>query len=143
LAAKLRRLDEWLGQRRQLARQYREALESERLIDESGGGLNSDIHLVAAGRADDQRHAFNLFVIRTARRDALRSHLARQGVATGVYYTRPLHLQPCFDKLGYRPGDFPFAEQAAAEVLALPFYPGLPADHIRRVVRAIASFFKE
>jgi dTDP-4-amino-4,6-dideoxygalactose transaminase len=58
-----------------------------------------------------------------------------------VYYPLPLHLQPCFRALGHGPGDFPHAERAAAEVLALPVYPELPEASLDRVVDALVDFY--
>jgi dTDP-4-amino-4,6-dideoxygalactose transaminase len=86
---------------------------------------------------------WNQFVLRVpdGRRDALAAHLAVHGIATEIYYPRPLHLQPCFAALGHRPGDFPVAERACAEVLALPIYPELRAEDIDGVIAAIGDFF--
>ena len=78
----------------------------------------------------------------TAARDALRQHLRRRGIATAVYYPTPLHLQPALAQLGWRAGDFPHAERAAAEVLALPIYPELSLADADRVVAAVAGFFR-
>jgi dTDP-4-amino-4,6-dideoxygalactose transaminase len=91
-----------------------------------------------AGRA----HVFHQYVIRVspARRDALRQHLAAGGIETQIYYPVPLHLQPCFRELGYRPGELPVAERLAHEVVALPIHPDLAADDQARVVERVASF---
>jgi dTDP-4-amino-4,6-dideoxygalactose transaminase len=88
------------------------------------------------------RHVFHQYVIRAPRRDELRAHLQRSGIGSEVYYPIPLHLQRCFDFLGYRPGDLPQAERAAAEVLALPVHPYLTTAQQERVVAAIRSFYR-
>jgi dTDP-4-amino-4,6-dideoxygalactose transaminase len=87
-------------------------------------------------------HVYHQFVIRAPRRDALRAHLAAAGVGTEVYYPAPLHLQPCFADLGYRPGSLPVAERACTEVLALPIHPALSASAQAYVVEQIAAFYR-
>ena len=74
-------------------------------------------------------------------RDALAAHLARRGIATAVYYRRPLHLEPVFAGLGYRAGDFPVSERAAAEQLALPVHPALTETARAEVIAAVNDFF--
>ena len=86
-------------------------------------------------------HTYHQYVIRVKQRDELREFLLEKGIQTAVYYPIPLHLQPCFRYLGYQKGDFPQAEQASAEVLALPIYPELPESHQEYVVAAIREFF--
>ena len=86
-------------------------------------------------------HVFHQYVIRAYRRDELREFLTARKIGTEIYYPIPLHLQPCFVSLGYREGDFPEAERAATEVLALPMFPELTQDEQGYVVTSIADFY--
>lgn len=133
LAVKLPLLEAWTEGRRQNAARY-DALFADSGLVERG--------LVTPPRAAvDGRHVFNQYVIRAQRRDGLRAHLAARGIGTMVYYPGPLHLQPCFAELGHGPGDFPVAEQACAEVLALPVQPELGPDALARVVDEVRAFY--
>ena len=136
LGVKLPHLDEWSEARRGVADYYRE--EFNRL------GLTNRITLPAEPyRASGltNHHIYHQYVIRTARRDALREHLTGKEIGTAIYYPLALHEQECFRYLGYRAGDFPESERAARETLALPIYPELSRDAQRYVVEAIAEFF--
>ena len=86
-------------------------------------------------------HTYHQFVVRVDRRDALREHLAKQGVGAEIYYPISLHEQQCFAGLGYRRGDFPESERAEAEVLALPIFPELMAAEIEYVADVIRRFY--
>jgi dTDP-4-amino-4,6-dideoxygalactose transaminase len=99
---------------------------------------------VAAYRSPrlDRDHIYNQYVIRADRRDALREFLTARGVGTEVYYPLPLPLQPCFGDLGHRDGEFPEAERAARETLALPVYPELTDDQGAYVVEQITAFYR-
>lgn len=129
LRVKLRYLPLWTTGRRQNASQYRE------LFTQAG----LPCHVVVP--ADVPGHIYNQFVIRCAARDALQAFLREQNIETEIYYPVPLHLQECFAALGYRQGQFPCAEAAAAEVLALPIYPELSKEQQCYVVDRVCKFY--
>jgi dTDP-4-amino-4,6-dideoxygalactose transaminase len=131
LRVKLRHLDAWTAGRQSNARLYRELL----------GVLGLPITLpVIPEKAT--RHVFNQFVIRAARRDELRQHLAARGIGSEVYYPLPLHAQKCFAGLGYQEGSFPVSEAAAKEVLALPVQAELTRGDLGFVCDAIREFYR-
>lgn len=131
LRVKLPRLQAWSAARRRNAERYRTLF--------AQAGLPRAVTLPP----DWAGHVYNQFVVRAQERDALREHLKGQGIDTEVYYPTPIHLQPCVEHLGYAPGDFPHAERAARETLALPVYPELTADQQGYVVEQITSFYCE
>jgi len=136
---KLKHLEQWTAARRERAARYRELFEQSGLVS-SGAVVLPEVARQEPGLVT---HIYNQFVIRVPRRDALREFLTEQGVGTEVYYPVPFHLQECFQGLGYREGDFPEAERAARETLALPVYPELAREQQDYVVQQIASFLGE
>jgi dTDP-4-amino-4,6-dideoxygalactose transaminase len=136
LRIKLPFLDEWSAMRRRNAARYRAGFEQSDL------GLTLPVE-VFAGHSGTVRnhHIYNQFVIRVPRRDELLRHLAAVGIGHAVYYPIPLHLQECFSGLGYKEGDFPEAERAALETVALPIFPELTEEQQRAVVEAVSAFF--
>jgi len=87
--------------------------------------------------------AWHLYVIRTARRDALEKHLIANGIGCAIHYPVPLHLQQCYASLGYKAGDFPQAEKLADECLALPFFPEMTEGQVTTVCEVVRDFFNK
>jgi len=135
LRVKLRHLDNWASARREVAARYHE-LFAKHLADDV---------LVLPTELAGRHHVYNQFVVRVrdGQRDALKESLGRQKIGSEIYYPVPLHLQKCFASLGYGAGDFPEAEAASRETLALPMYPELAAAAQEHVVQSIARFFRE
>jgi dTDP-4-amino-4,6-dideoxygalactose transaminase len=100
-----------------------------------------DAKIVAPSVAAGSRHIWNQYVIRARRRDELKQFLGERGVGCEIYYPVPLHQQQCFAYLQYTEGDFPVAEQAAAQTLALPIFPELEQSQLQYVVDQIAAFY--
>lgn len=130
LRIKLRKLDQWTLARQQNAKRYGELFRQHALQD----------FLIAPKTLSERRHVFNQFTvrIRNGGRDAVLKTLRERKVGCAIYYPKPLHLQTCFASLGYTLGDFPVAEAAAKDVLALPIYPELPRADLERVVEELA-----
>ncbi len=88
----------------------------------------------------DRRHVYHIYAIRDRQRDALQAYLNDRGISTGIHYPIPVHLQKAFAELGYRLGDFPQAEAAAAEVLSLPMFPELTVEQQQVVAQALQGW---
>lgn len=129
LRVKLPHLEGWSARRRENADRY------DRLFGESPAADR----ITLPARNPDCRHIFNQYIVRVPRRDAVRAHLDAAEIGSEVYYPVPFHLQECFVPLGYRKGDFPVAEAAAAETLALPIYSELTETQQREVVDAVTA----
>jgi len=138
LYVKLKYLKEWTEKRRKVARCYNEFL----------SGIEQ---IILPKEMDYSYHVYHLYVIQINRevknrkeiRDKLRSYLYDRGVGTGLHYPIPLHLQPCFEYLGYKKGDFPVAEDLADGGISLPIYPEITNEQIYYVSRCIKDFLKK
>ncbi len=126
LGVKLRHLDAWTAARRAIAARYDHAL-----ADVPG------LRTPPAGLAGE--HVYHVYAVRLAERARVAQALADQGIATGMHYPVPVHLQPAWADLGHRRGAFPAAERFAAETLSLPIYPELTPAQADRVSAALTA----
>lgn len=129
LAHRLSGVDEAVERRRELARIYDQGL--------AGVG---DLRLPVV--REGCSHQYYLYTIRTCRRDQLREHLGRTGIEARINYPVPIHLMEGYRFLGYEAGSLPVTEGLAGEILSLPMFPALGADHAQRVVDVIRAFFR-
>jgi dTDP-4-amino-4,6-dideoxygalactose transaminase len=129
LRVKMGYIEAWTEARRVAAARYDEALRP--------------LGVATPHAAADRRHVYHLYAIRDSRRDALQAFLAERGVATGIHYPIPVHLQGAFRELGHQRGDFPLSEAAADETLSLPMFPELTADQQAIVVDALGAWMDD
>jgi len=129
LQAKLKHLAEWNELRGVAASRYHKLFCT----------IGSD-RVVLSNGPDWARSVYHLFVVRVKNREELIKYFSSVGIGTGIHYPISLHLQNAYTALGYKKGDFPIAEQAAAEVLSLPMYPQLREDQQMRVVSELKKF---
>ncbi|MDO8885567.1 DegT/DnrJ/EryC1/StrS family aminotransferase [Candidatus Oleimmundimicrobium sp.] len=123
LLVKLKYLDSWNDKRGENAYIYNELLK--------------DIDVVTPFEADNVKHIYHLYIIRTKKRDELEKALKEAGIGTGVYYPVPLHLQEVYADLGYKWGDLPESDKASKETIAIPLYAELKKEQIESVVKVI------
>ncbi len=127
LSAKLKHLDEWIEKRIRNAKLYNKLIKN--------AITPIDYNYI--------KHVYHQYVIRHKNRDGLQSYLEKNGIATGIHYPVPLHLQPACKELGYKKGDFPNAEIAAKEILSIPVYPELGEDNIRLIAEKINNYVSD
>jgi dTDP-4-amino-4,6-dideoxygalactose transaminase len=128
LRIKLAYLDQWNAERQQIARRYTQLL--------AGTG-----DLILPRVAEGATSVWHLYVIRTRRRDELQAYLQRHSIGTMVHYPVPPHLQDACHGLGFRPGQFPLAEEISRTCLSLPIYPGLTEENLVYICQTIRAFF--
>jgi dTDP-4-amino-4,6-dideoxygalactose transaminase len=137
LSVKLKYIDGWNQARRAVAEKYHALFAASGLAET---GTYPTHGVVLPHEVAGSKHVWHQYVIRTARRDALRAFLTERKIGSEIYYPVPLHLQDALKPLDYKEGDFPEAERAAREVLALPIFPELREDEQQTVVASIAEF---
>lgn len=132
LGIKMKYLEQWTEDRRRNAGRYNELL--------------SDIDsIILPKEMDYAKHVYHLYVIQVKggvkERESLAEHLNENGIATGLHYPVPLHMQKCFAHLNYKKGDFPVTEQLADSILSLPMFPELTEEQIEYIAENIKSYF--
>ncbi|TAM83884.1 MAG: DegT/DnrJ/EryC1/StrS family aminotransferase [Acidobacteria bacterium] len=130
LRTKLGLLSDWNEKRREAANRYREFF----------GAVEA---IVVPYEPEWANAVYHLFVVRVPERADAIDHLSRAGVGTGIHYPIPLHLQKAYNRLGYKAGDFPVAEKAAAEILSLPMFPGITVEQQKLVAAELQQFISK
>lgn len=123
LGVKLKHLENWIQKRRENAQIYTEFFEK--------SAIRTPVE------SDETRHVYTYYVIRTSKRDGILKILERSEIEAIIHYPTPLHLQPAYEHLGYREGDFPVAECAARQILSLPIFPELEHFQIQRIAELV------
>jgi dTDP-4-amino-4,6-dideoxygalactose transaminase len=126
LQAKLPYVDSWNEKRREISSRYSEQL--------------APLGMVVPMEHKWAKHVYHLYIIRSAKRNELQAFLKQRGIASDVYYPLPPHLSVPCRKFGYKDGDFPHAELASRETLALPLYPELTLSQQDEVIAAVKEF---
>jgi dTDP-4-amino-4,6-dideoxygalactose transaminase len=129
LSIKLKYIDSWTQERREIAKFYNE-------------NLNGIDDLILPYVANGATHSYHLYVIRTSKRDELKTFLEENGIGTMIHYPIPPHLQEAYKFLGYKKGDFPIAEEISESCLSLPIWPGMSENEVSLVLNQIIHFFK-
>src|SRR5690606_6216895 len=127
LRVKLPHLDGWNAERRHAAATYADMLDG--------------LPLVTPTTAGYAEHIFHLYVVRVSDRESLMEYLKERGIASGLHYPIPIHLQPAYAELGYGRGDFPVTEAYAETIVSLPIFPELDDDKVAYVAGAIRDYF--
>lgn len=125
LNVKLKHVDEWTEKRRKLVELYTELLQGVCDLPVSEG---------------DRKHVYHLYVIQVDKREKLQKFLQEKGIASGLHYPIPLHLQPACKHLGYRFGDFPEAERQADRILSLPLCSELSEENVTMIAGNVKEF---
>ena len=123
LRVKIREIDEWNSRRREIVEQYNEAFK--------------DWDLVIPVCDENNQHVYHMYILQSEDREGMLSKLKDKGVATGVYYPVPLHLQKVYKDLGYKEGDMPVSEYLSHRTFAIPVYPELNEEQIKYIIECV------
>ena len=129
LSVKLKYLQDWTNKRNDIARQYSEGL-----------GDIKDLQIPYVRK--NAVSAFHLYVIHTPDRNELMSHLQGNGIASGLHYPVPIHLQKAYKRLNHKKGDFPISERNADQCLSLPMYAEMTDEQVGTMVDSVSNFFQ-
>jgi dTDP-4-amino-4,6-dideoxygalactose transaminase len=125
LNVKMNYIEKWTEGRRTVAAHY------DRMLSSSG--------LPRPMVPADGRHVYHVYAVEHPDREAAIKALQAKGIATGIHYPVPVHLQKAYADLGYKAGDFPMTERLAGQFLSLPIYPELQEMQVAEVVRELNS----
>ena len=123
LNIKIKEIDKWNSRRREIVKAYNEALQNS--------------NLVTPVSRDDVEHVYHMYILQSENREEVIAKLKEAGIATGVYYPVPLHLQKCYTNLGYKEGDMPVAEYLSHRTFAIPVYPELTNEQVEYIISKI------
>ncbi len=123
LDVKIKEIDKWNAKRREIVKSYNEALQ------------NND--LVTPVAKDYNEHVYHMYILQSENREEVIEKLKEAGIATGVYYPVPLHLQKVYKNLGYKEGDMPVAEYLSHRTFAIPVYPELNEEQVKYIISKI------
>jgi dTDP-4-amino-4,6-dideoxygalactose transaminase len=123
LRVKLTHIDNWNAKRREIAEIYDEKLK--------------DTDLVTPFIGEENEAVYHMYIIQSENREAMLNKLKAKGVATGVYYPVPLHLQKVYKDLGYKEGDMPVSEYLSHRTFAIPVYPELTEEEVNYIINSI------
>ena len=120
-------LDQWNKRRREIAKIYCEALKESAVVTPIENNFAS--------------HVYHMYILQSTEKDKLVDFLSSKGIATGIYYPIPLHLQKVYSNLGYKVGDFPQAEDLSKRTFAIPMYPELNENQLEYITTTINSYW--
>ena len=120
LDVKIKEIDKWNARRREIVKAYNEALQNNALVTPVAKDYNE--------------HVYHMYILQSGNREEVIEKLKEAGIATGVYYPVPLHLQKVYKNLGYKEGDMPVAEYLSHRTFALPVYPELNEEQVQYII---------
>lgn len=128
LRVKFKKLEAWNDRRKELADRYREALKG--------------LPLICSEEVVEGKHVYHMFMLVSEEREKLTAYLKEEGIATGIYYPVPLHLQVAFKDLGYKEGNLPVSEWLSKRTFAIPVYPELTEEQQDYIIEKVREFYE-